>query len=171
MDDLKEKTKHRTRQSPIDFVVPMQLEACVHVIEERKSRYPLYLNIPEHDRDGARFTGRLVASGEVVATARGTLRRWQGTSTRFQGTIDVLNDRIYQPQRRFLWVIPNMLWFISIFLAIGLSAMSVQLPLWFFMMFAPILLIGLNVLVYTTLNPMIARRHFTRLMKEALKSE
>jgi hypothetical protein len=88
----------RQRQFPVDFVVPMQLEECIHKIESAQNtettwKKPLTIRLLERQVDTTVFRGNLYDDARIeIAAVRGTLRRWEGTSTRIVGHITMYDN-------------------------------------------------------------------------------
>lgn len=95
----KEKPKRAGRQFPVTFVVDQQLEACIHAIK-RSSRLSLatekvQVELVAHQSDSdaedgsdierVGFGASLYQHGTPMTNVWGTMRRWQGTSTRIEG--------------------------------------------------------------------------------------
>jgi hypothetical protein len=104
-DGSKDKPKRRTHQSPIDFVIPLQLEEITHAVEQRllNSTTVRIAILPKVDAEQPEFEINLFQPLEVplppnarwarrwhnrdeLISARGYMQRWEGTLTRFQGT-------------------------------------------------------------------------------------
>lgn len=102
--ELKDKTKGRAgRIFPITFVVDQQLEACVLAIRQKPRYYAIDLIrytveiLDEHtepDSVGFITTVFRIGSSAPVMQVYGTFRRWEGTSTRVEGDITILNRDI-----------------------------------------------------------------------------
>jgi hypothetical protein len=85
VDTLKDKPKHRTRQSTIDFVIPMQLEEIL--LHTAKQSPEINISTVSKDDDTASFIAKIYRRGSLWMEIVGTMRRWEGTSTRIEGTI------------------------------------------------------------------------------------
>jgi hypothetical protein len=98
--DFKEKSKRRTKTSAIDFVIPLQLELCLHRIAITPAQRELQITVQaDENRQTADEVELLVffrPEGADQLKAEGKLRRWEGTSTRFEGklTAPVWNPRV-----------------------------------------------------------------------------
>lgn len=90
----KDKPKRLGRQFPVTFVVDQQLEACVHAIGQnpRRSNVQIDLHDEHNDADRVDFSAALFHDGIPMTHVWGTLRRWQGTSTRVEGHARTLNS-------------------------------------------------------------------------------
>jgi hypothetical protein len=163
---MDEKPKHRTRQSPIDFVVPMQLEACVHQIGQGKqSNKSLMFQITSQGEDDGAFTA-LLQEGDMIVEAQGTVRRWQGTSTRFEGTINLTNFPGNDELRSYtFFLLP--IFFAGVLIAVLMSWIEHLRGLIFaFVLMLPMIWIwGVSFIQRTK-----ARNHFIDLLKQALQS-
>jgi hypothetical protein len=85
MNDLKDKPKHRMRQSTIDFVMPMQLEEIL--LHTAKQSPEINISTVSQDDDTASFIAKIYRRDTLWMEIVGTIRRWEGTSIRLQGTI------------------------------------------------------------------------------------
>lgn len=84
----KDKPKSRAgRTFPVTFVVDQQLEACVEAIRQnsRRSNVQIDLLDEQADADKVSFSAALFHESEAITHIWGTMRRWQGTSTRIEG--------------------------------------------------------------------------------------
>jgi hypothetical protein len=82
-----DKPKHRTRQSPIDFVVSLQLEECVYRIKQHHKKGMMWNVTASTDTS---VDLKLVKSYKSYSKAEAFLhvKRWEGTGSRFQGTMN-----------------------------------------------------------------------------------
>jgi hypothetical protein len=98
VDNTKKKSKERTRQSPINFVVPMQLEECMYRLEnvERASMEVEIKHYKHLDKDYADFFIKTHSNGATVMKVSGTLKRWEGVSTQFDGKMQMIVDPIIE---------------------------------------------------------------------------
>jgi hypothetical protein len=161
MDDFKEKSKRETYQSTIDFVVPMQLEECIYWM--RHNTNPLDLKVDFGRGDRARFTAVLKNEEEVIAKAKGIMRRWQGTSTRIKYTIDLLS----QNSPRENYIVLSLAVFVILMAAILLGSQFIP-----FFIVTTVMITALDIhgLLRDYLVRSLIRNRFTRLMKKALQS-
>lgn len=90
-NDFKEKSKRRGRQFPVDFVVPLQLEACIYRIEHFASTVSLQIAITNPHAIPVKVYFNCDLDSQVSVSGEGMLKRWEGTSTRFAGEVKIPN--------------------------------------------------------------------------------
>lgn len=109
--DLKEKAKRPTKTSAIDFVLPVQLELCLHRIKIALGQDNLQINIDAYQNpltpDEITATLFFRPHGDTQMRIDGTLQRWEGTSTRFEGNF---TTSAWQPRILILLMIITVLY-------------------------------------------------------------
>ncbi|HEX2622695.1 MAG TPA: hypothetical protein VHL11_21190 [Phototrophicaceae bacterium] len=94
IDNFKEKPKRQGWQSssPIDFVVPLQLEECMYRIKQLPPRDTFRFVLWNTDNaDVEKFWLTCDLDQKTSAKIKGTLKRWEGTHTRFEGKAQIIN--------------------------------------------------------------------------------
>jgi hypothetical protein len=92
MNDLKEKSKGKIRESSLTFVVPMQLEECMYCLENIRTP-DLEIAIPSFiDTDSFNVSMKGIVGEDSVVRVSGSFRRWEGTSTKFNGRMKIISD-------------------------------------------------------------------------------
>jgi hypothetical protein len=79
------KAKRRTRQSPFDFVVPLQVEECAYRCQHLPSTLPVKITLTTNTQP-MEFRAVYYEEKQPVIDAVGKVQRWEGTSTRFKGS-------------------------------------------------------------------------------------
>lgn len=86
----KSKSLRKSRPLDIDFVVPIQLEECVHQVKTNHADVRIRTRIrPTEDSDRVGFVVDADLSREKILFGKGIMQRWQGTSTRVRGRIRI----------------------------------------------------------------------------------
>jgi hypothetical protein len=96
MDGLP-KRKGLARRYPIDFIVERQLEEVTQYLNQRMETGNLYLwQMVDTNLDRDEFSVTLIRNGRRTSQAWLLLRRWEGTHTRLQGSMNFVGLRIRQ---------------------------------------------------------------------------
>ncbi len=99
------KRKGLLRRYPIDFIVERQLEEVTGYLNRRMETGTLYLwQLVDTNSDQDEFSVTLIQNGRRSAQAWLLLRRWEGTYTRLQGSMNFIGLRILQPLTWALYI-------------------------------------------------------------------
>jgi hypothetical protein len=93
------------RSAPIDFISSLQLEECQQRLWGFK-RKEIKIRTDEPEADSSSFTVEWFRDKHMVAYGKGTLRRWQGTSTRVEIETQPISNVAVHPlaDKIMLWV-------------------------------------------------------------------
>lgn len=151
---VKAKGLFQGQQYPIDFTSPLQLEAYLHRIEHVQSSRQFNM-IAKYDAeaDAANFRVLFFRQRRVVGQAWGTIKRWNGTLTRVQGTSETISE------------LPHSFWRSSLFWMVFLFVFT---PLYFRVMLsrlgenqanfcAPLILFILLITIYRVYYLLVLR--------------
>lgn len=112
MIELKEKPKRWRRRSRIDFVIPLQLEECLYRIQQSGRTEKFFASASRKDNDITTFTSWVMNGKNVAMSVNGTMRRWQGTSTRIEATGELHFDDLRAKVIWGIWGIGFVLFFL-----------------------------------------------------------
>jgi hypothetical protein len=173
--DFKEKPKHQGRTSPVDFVIPLQLEECIYRLENTPASKHLQLTTHLGENlDEPELSILFRTEGSNQIKAQGKLRRWEGTSTRFEGQFTA---SAWYPSVFILLITVTALYplpvcvFSAFLLAPLLDDSSDSLGLFMFLM---VLWIGLYALIYGLMDywsDSLAYHDLTEAIKQHLNKQ
>lgn len=104
----KEKRKGRAgREFPVTFVVDQQLEACVDAIGQNSNHYDVEIKVLNHARqeNSVAFSAVLFQDAKPIQRFRGTLRRWQGTTTKVEAQMSTIGEAVLPGWLTFVVVV------------------------------------------------------------------
>ena len=84
LPDSKTKSLRRRRPAPIELVSPLQLEECVYRLRNNLNVDDFKVFVDLEEQNCRKFTLHQYHGDHTIFYGEGTLRRWQGTSTRLE---------------------------------------------------------------------------------------
>lgn len=131
------KRKGALRRYPIDFIVERQLEEVTGYLNRRMETGTLYLwQLVDTNSDQDEFSVTLIQNGQRAAQAWLLLRRWEGTYTRLQGSMNFIGLRILQPLTWALYIIVVIVVVLALWMATtAWAALPVLVPVFTLLMF------------------------------------
>lgn len=113
------KRKGLLRRYPIDFIVERQLEEVTGYLNQQMETGTLYLwQLVDTNSDQDEFSVTLIQNGRRSAQAWLLLRRWEGTYTRLQGSMNFTRLRILQPLTWALYIMVVIVVMLALWTAI-----------------------------------------------------
>jgi hypothetical protein len=161
MTELKEKPKRWRRRSRIDFVIPLQLEECLYRIQQTETTKKFFITASRKDDDTTSFMAWVKNGKNVAMSVDGTMRRWQGTSTRIEATGELHFDDLRPKVIWGIWGISFVLFFLWVW-SLGFSTRWLDCVL----MYNGFMLLSLYAYLPEWASFPFNRRRFMRFMRE-----